>query len=83
MLKYEKAPHPFIIEPPLEKKQVYDAGDEIIFNLILIGQAAEYLPYFIYGFEEMGEKGIGKGRGRFKLKMEKREKMGSVPLQLI
>jgi hypothetical protein len=68
MRKYEKAPHPFIIEPPLEKKQVYDAGDEIIFNLILIGQATEYLPYFIYSFEEMGKKGIGKGRGRFKLK---------------
>jgi len=68
MRKYEKAPHPFIIEPPLEKKQVYGPDDEIIFNLILVGRAAEYLPYFIYSFDELGKKGFGSDRGKYELK---------------
>jgi hypothetical protein len=67
MRKYEKAPHPFIIEPPSEKRQVYNSDDEIAFNLILIGRAADYLPYFIYSFDELGKKGIGKNRGKFEL----------------
>lgn len=68
MSRYEKAPHPFVIEPPLEKKQVYGPDDEIIFNLILVGRAAEYLPYFIYSFDELGKKGIGSDRGKYELK---------------
>ncbi len=67
MRKYEKIPHPFIIEPPDDKRQSYNSGDEIRFNLILIGRAIDYLPYFIYTFEELGKIGIGKGRGGFEL----------------
>ncbi|MFH1096469.1 MAG: CRISPR system precrRNA processing endoribonuclease RAMP protein Cas6 [Candidatus Desantisbacteria bacterium] len=67
MRKYEAAPHPFVIEPPPEKRQGYKHGDTITFNLILIGKAIDYLPYFIYTFEELGRIGIGKGRGRFEL----------------
>lgn len=37
------------------------------FRLTLIGKAIDYLPYFIYSFEELGKIGIGKGRGRFEL----------------
>src|SRR3989338_3951739 len=63
--KYEKAPHPFIIEPPLEQKRLYNPGETLNFNLILIGKAIDYLPYFIYTFEELGKIGIGKGRGKY------------------
>ncbi|MBI5745593.1 MAG: CRISPR system precrRNA processing endoribonuclease RAMP protein Cas6 [Nitrospirae bacterium] len=66
--KYEKAPHPFIIEPPLEEKRFYKPGETISFNLILIGKAIDYLPYFIYTFEELGRIGIGKGKGRYELR---------------
>lgn len=65
--KYEKAPHPFIIEPPLEDKTEYTPGDSLDFHLVLIGKALDYLPYFIYTFEELGTMGIGKGRGKFEL----------------
>lgn len=58
-------PRPFIIEPPLEKNTVYNEGATIRFNLILIGKATEYLPYFIYTFETLGDIGIGKGRGKY------------------
>jgi hypothetical protein len=58
-------PRPYIIEPPVEKKLLYNPDDCIDFNLILIGRAIDYLPYFIYAFDELGNNGIGRGRGRF------------------
>lgn len=68
MYKYLKIPHPFIIEPPLAPQRVYEAGEELSFELILIGKAVEYLPYFIFTFDELGKIGIGKGRGKYLLK---------------
>jgi len=61
MRKYKSAPHPFVIEPSPERQRVYKSGDEIHFGLILIGRAIDYLPYFIYTFDELGRIGIGKG----------------------
>ncbi|MDI1471295.1 MAG: CRISPR system precrRNA processing endoribonuclease RAMP protein Cas6 [Thermodesulfovibrio sp.] len=67
MNKYEKIPHPFIIEPPENTENLIPVGQTITFNLILIGRAIDYIPYFIYVFEELGKIGIGKGRGKYKL----------------
>lgn len=67
MRKYTAAPHPFIIEPPIERKQGYTPQDNISFGLTLIGKSIGYLPYFIYAFNELGNMGIGKGRGKFVL----------------
>lgn len=68
MRKYVAVPHPFIIEPPLERKMGYKPGDELTFGLTLIGKAIDYLPYFIYTFDELGNIGIGNGRGKYALK---------------
>ncbi len=68
MRKYEAAPHPFVIEPPPERRRGYEPGEEIGFGLILVGRAIDYLPYFIFAFDELGRSGIGKGRGKFELK---------------
>src|SRR5215471_17393729 len=66
MRKYEAAPHPFVILPPLEQKTAYQPGETLTFGWTLIGKGADYLPYFIYAFERLGERyGLGKGRGRF------------------
>jgi hypothetical protein len=64
------APRPFVIEPPMTNQRKYAKGEQFTFNLILIGWAIEYLPYFIIVFERLGERfGIGKiaegKRGRF------------------
>ena len=68
MTKYLRAPHPFVIEPPAGKKQLYRPGEELTFGLVLIGRADDYLPYFIYAFDEMGKDfGIGRGNGKYRL----------------
>jgi CRISPR-associated endoribonuclease Cas6 len=65
MNKYEKIPHPFVIEPPEWRQQYFPEGQTLSFNLILIGSAIDYIPYFIYTFEQLGGIGIGKGRGKY------------------
>ncbi|MBI2470391.1 MAG: CRISPR system precrRNA processing endoribonuclease RAMP protein Cas6 [Planctomycetes bacterium] len=64
---YPKVPHPFVIEPPSDEKQSFAPGEAFTFHLILIGQAIDYLPYFIYTFTELGKRGIGQGRGKYDL----------------
>lgn len=65
-------PHPYVIEPPESDKTRYAEGDSFNFNLILLGKANEYVPYFIYALEQMGRIGVGKRvngvRGRFVLR---------------
>jgi len=65
MRKYPFAPHPFVITPPLEERRDYQTGETLGFELTLVGKAIDYLPYFIYTFDELGKIGIGKGRGRY------------------
>jgi CRISPR-associated endoribonuclease Cas6 len=67
MRKYPFAPHPFVITPPLEEKRTYRENDTLCFQLTLIGKAIDFLPYFIYTFDELGKMGIGKGKGRYQL----------------
>ncbi len=66
--KGENVPHPFIIEPPLDERQYYGIDDWLDFNLILVGRAVDYIPYFIFAFEELGRIGIGKNKGKYSLK---------------
>lgn len=61
------APHPFVIEPPLDDKGNYRLGETLELHLILIGRAIEYLPYFLVAFDELGRLGIGRGKGRYRL----------------
>jgi len=64
---YDSVPRPFVLEPPLDDKTHYRPGEELTFNLILIGHAIEYLPYFIVVFRELGQTGLGKGRRQCEL----------------
>ena len=63
---YGDVPRPFVIDP-LETRGEYRRGESLAFQLTLIGRAIDYLPYFILSFRDLGEIGIGKGRGRFQL----------------
>jgi hypothetical protein len=63
----EQIPRPFVIEPPDDGRTVYQPGERIEFRLVLVGRALEYLPYFVFTFRELGETGLGPGRGQYKL----------------
>ena len=65
--RYQDAPHPFILNPPLEEKRVYEKGEVLSFQLVLVGRGNDYLPYFVFTFDEFGRQGIGKGKGRCQL----------------
>ena len=65
--KYRNAAHPYIIIPPLTKETHIDPETPFSCELILIGKAHNYLPYFVYAFSEMGKFGLGKRRGKFRL----------------
>ncbi len=70
----DQAPHPFILEPPLDEKTDYAPDDVFSFHLILLGNAISYLPYLIVALDGAGRSGLGTERGRFNL-----ERMESVP----
>ena len=63
---YGDVPRPFVIDP-LDTRGEYRRGESFVFRLTLVGRAIDYLPYFLVSFRELGEIGIGKGRGRFQL----------------
>lgn len=69
------APRPFVIEPPLDTNGTYEPGARITVGLILIGRSIDYLPYFIYTFEQLGDTGLGPGRGRYRV-----DSVASVPV---
>jgi len=58
-------PHPFVLQP--FNGGVIEQGKKFSFGLVLIGSARDILPYFIYAFIQMGEWGIGRSRGKFRL----------------
>ena len=64
---YPAAPHPFVLRPPLTAQQRFEPGARLSGELLLIGRAREYLPYFIYTLEVLGHEGLGRGRGRAEL----------------
>jgi len=53
-------PHPYVIEPPESQQLHFKEGERFNVSLLLFGKANDYLPYFIYAFEQMGALGIGK-----------------------
>jgi len=63
----DRTANPYIIRPPLDEREEFRAGEELSFELILVGNASEYLPYFVFAFIEMGKTGLGRGKGRFSL----------------
>jgi hypothetical protein len=65
--KYPYAPHPFVLEPPLDAITIYEPGSVLTFGLVLIGKGIDYLPYFIYAFDELGRTGLGRAKGKYTL----------------
>ncbi len=60
-------PRPFVIEPPLDARTHYRAGETLEFTLVLIGRGIDFLPYFLLSFEQLGDLGLGRDNTRARL----------------
>jgi len=63
----KEVPRPYIFEPPLDSKREFRAGEDLVFHLVLIGKAIDYLPYFIYTVRELGNIGVTPRRHKYEL----------------
>lgn len=61
-------PRPYVIEPPLDSREVYYPRDGLDFNVVLFSRALSLFPYVIVAVRRMGELGLGASRGRFILR---------------
>ncbi|MGZ8955185.1 MAG: CRISPR system precrRNA processing endoribonuclease RAMP protein Cas6 [Methylovulum sp.] len=64
MRKYNAAPHPFVIQPKLEKQP---DSNEVRLGFALFGRSYRYLPYIIHAFDKAGRHGLGSKRQVFEL----------------
>src|SRR5882672_2487759 len=62
--KNQDIPRPFVVKPPLERKTSYQVGEPLVFDFVVVGEAMDYLPYFIVAFRELGQGGFGLNRAR-------------------
>ncbi|MEN8130150.1 MAG: CRISPR system precrRNA processing endoribonuclease RAMP protein Cas6 [Pseudomonadota bacterium] len=78
MRLYNSVPHPFLISPTPSTARCSDPGAAIELDVMLFGRSNAYLPYVIHAFRMAGERGIGRGKGRFELAawMQRRDRAG-------
>ncbi len=62
--KNQNIPRPFVVKPPLETTRQYLPGESLRFDMVVVGAAIDYLPYFIVAFRELSEGGFGLNRAR-------------------
>lgn len=65
--KVSAAPHPYIMQPLATSGRQYAPGESFVLHLTLLGAAIAHLPYLIHAMRQVGERGIGKGDGRYAL----------------
>lgn len=63
----EQKPKPYVICADDTNKRFFKKGEIFSFELLLFGNAINYLPHFIFSFIELGKRGISKSRNKFSL----------------
>jgi len=69
MRRYTAAPHPYVLIPENRARRTVPAGEPFELGMNLFGRGNEYFPYIVQSFRVAGEGGIGRGKGRFALKV--------------
>lgn len=62
--KFSQTPHGYVFEAPLGGERTYMAGEELQFDLVLIGKIRYLLALIIYSIQKGFECGIGYGRAQ-------------------
>ncbi len=64
--RYARMPVPFVLRIPWGERAV-EPGEVVDLGLVLLGEANQYLPYYLLAIRELGRRGIGRQRIRFRL----------------
>jgi hypothetical protein len=72
----QDVPRPFVIEPPLDGRTRYAAGEALECGMVLIGRGIDHLPYFLFAFRRLGEMGIGRERAIARLERVEALRLG-------
>ncbi len=65
--RLQNPPRGYIIKPPLDPETQYDSSKPLVFDMVLVGDRNNFLPYLIVSFKELGQRGLGLNRGKFNL----------------
>ncbi|HHY73711.1 MAG TPA: CRISPR system precrRNA processing endoribonuclease RAMP protein Cas6 [Bacillus bacterium] len=68
LVNNESIPRPFLLDPPNDMRTYYAPGERFTLGFTLFGKGIEYLPYFIYVLNAMGNQGFGKGQKQASLR---------------
>ena len=63
----ETPPRPLVFGIHYGDEQRLEPGESFTFRLLLVGEAGKHLPFVLSALAQMGEAGLGLGRGRFRL----------------
>ncbi len=69
----DAVPHPFVLSVSHDGPQKITPGERLRLGITLIGPTTGVLPYLIHALQTSGQRGIGKGHGRFRLMEVKAE----------
>lgn len=76
--KNQDIPRPFVFRASQTQQTRFEQGRPFEFDLVLIGHAIDFLPYFVLAFRALAAEGLGLNRARCTL--EKVEEIGAVPV---
>lgn len=65
--KFSQIPVPYIIEPPAWGAAMLEAGDTLVFHMVLVGRALRDLPLIILAWRRALTRGVGAGDGTAEL----------------
>lgn len=64
----ERAVAPYVLRRPVgeanQGQRLYQTGEAIVFEVVLLGWANGLLPYFAVALQQLEASGVGRGRGR-------------------
>ncbi|WP_240695850.1 CRISPR system precrRNA processing endoribonuclease RAMP protein Cas6 [Candidatus Chloroploca sp. Khr17] len=58
----QDVPRPFVVRLGTDERTTYRAGEALEFQVTLLGRGIDYLPFFLFGFAHLGERGLGAAR---------------------
>lgn len=71
--RYAQLPHPFVLDLASIPADSVAPGQTFTFGINLIGPAQAQAPYLIHALQFAGQRGLGKGGGRFRVAALERE----------